>query len=480
MTYIRDPKGILKRELARLYDEFELPGDFPPDVLADANAAASRHPDATSHEDRTNLPFVTLDPASSTDLDQAFHIERSGSDIILHYAIADVPWFVDDDSPMAREAWRRGETIYLPGDKISLYPEVISQGVASLLPDGPRPAVVFIVRIDPHGISRLDGVRRALIRSRAKLAYETATEVDLPDGLTDLARRIEAAEHERGAARIDTPEQELEEMDSGILRLSFRKRYRTEDQNAALSLAANLAVAQFLLEHRTGLFRVMDEPDAEAVSRLRVQAAALGVNWPADEPLKALERQLDSDRPNDAALMLAIRRTGHGATYASYNESKKPWHAAVAATYAHATAPLRRLADRYVVEAALALANGRSLPQQVAEAFDKLPPVMARADGLAGRTDAAVLDLAEAIMLRGREGELFDARVIDEGDRGRITAQLAKLPVVVRLNENSDWPRKVRYGEHLRLRLDHIDLEARKAQFGFYPTEPDQADLSNQ
>lgn len=465
MTYIRDPNGVLRREIARLRDEFQLPGEFPPAVLENANEAAARRPDSASHRDRTTMPFVTLDPASSTDLDQAFHIERSGTDIILHYGIADVPWFVDYDSPMAEEAWRRGMTIYLPDDKLSLYPEVISQGVASLLPDGPRPAVVFTVRIDADGTSRLDGVERALIRSGAKLAYENATAAELPDGLAELARRIEDAESQRGAARIDTPEQELEATEQGRLSLSFRTRHRAEDQNAALSLAANLAVGQLLLEHHTGLFRVMDEPDAEAVARLRLQAAALDVRWPADETLKVLERRLDPNQPGEASLMLAIRRAGHGASYAPYREGEKPWHAAVAATYAHATAPLRRLADRYVVEAALALANGRSVPEQVDAAFPELPSVMARADGLAGRAEAAVLELAEAAILRGREGEVFDALVIGGGNGDRLTAQLAHLPVMVRLNGTDGIPDDLKFGDHLRLRLDRVDLPGRKAQF---------------
>lgn len=465
MTCIRDPNGILRRELARLRDEFELPGDFPPEVLENANEAAGRRPDTGSHRDRTALPFVTLDPASSTDLDQAFLIERSGADIVLHYAIADVAWFVDYDSPMAQEAWRRGMTVYLPGDKISLYPEVISQGVASLLPDGPRPAVVFTVRIDPDGVSRLDGVERALIRSGAKLAYENATEADLPDGLGELALRIQAAERQRGAARIDTPEQELQATETGRLVLSFRKRQPAEDQNAALSLAANLAVAQLLLEHHTGLFRVMKEPDADAIARLRMQAAALDVRWAADEPLKMLERRLDPNQAAEASLMLAIRRAGHGASYSPYQAGKKPWHAAVAATYAHATAPLRRLADRYVVEAALALANGRSVPGHVEDAFSELPLVMARAGNLSGRTEAAVLDLAEAVMLRDREGELFDALVIDAAVGNRITAQLAKLPVVVRLNWNGGVMGEMKFGEQVRLRLDRVDLPSRRAQF---------------
>lgn len=472
MASIRDPSGILKRELARLKVEFELPTAFPPQVLTDAEAAVSRHPDSRSHRDRTAMPFATLDPASATDLDQAFCIERSGADIVLHYAIADVPWFVDHDGPMAREAWRRGMTIYLPGDKISLYPEIISQGAASLLPDGPRPAVVFTVRIDPNGISRLDGVERALIRSRAKLAYETVREADLPDGLAELAQRLEAAEQKRGAARVDSPEQELDATGDGRFALSFRNRHRAEEQNAALSLAANLAVAQLLLQHHTGLFRVMAEPDADAVARLRLQAAALEVSWPTHEPLKTLERRLHPNRPAEAALMLAIRRAGHGASYAPYRPGEKPWHSAVAATYAHATAPLRRLADRYVVETALALANGRDVPPQMGDAFPELPSVMDRADGLSGRVETAILDLAEAVMLSGREGELFDALVIETGNRDRITVQLARLPILVRLNGNDGQPEKPKFGEQVCLRLDQVDLSSRKAQFNLVSPPP--------
>ena len=123
---------------------------------------------------------MTLDPTSSTDLDQAFAIERSGGDLILRYAIADVGWFVADGDDVDREAWARGETIYMPDEKISLYPPVLSEGAASLLPDVDKPAILFIVRIDADGAARLDGVERAIIRSRAKLGYATVRPEDLP------------------------------------------------------------------------------------------------------------------------------------------------------------------------------------------------------------------------------------------------------------------------------------------------------------
>ena len=123
--------------LRGIRQQFKIPADFPATVLEAADEAATRKPAA--HVDRTDWPFVTLDPAASTDLDQAFHIEMAGSDVLLHYAIADVAWFVDDGDPLDTEAWQRGATQYLPDGKAGLYPPVLAEGAASLLPDGPRP-----------------------------------------------------------------------------------------------------------------------------------------------------------------------------------------------------------------------------------------------------------------------------------------------------------------------------------------------------
>ena len=80
-------------------------------MTAAAEVAAQRAP--ADHADRTQMPFVTLDPARSTDLDQAFAIEASGGDLILHYAIADIGWFVEEGGAIDVEAWRRGTTLYL-------------------------------------------------------------------------------------------------------------------------------------------------------------------------------------------------------------------------------------------------------------------------------------------------------------------------------------------------------------------------------
>ncbi len=358
-----------------------------------------------------------------------------------------------------QEAWRRGTSQYLPDGKVSLYPPILSEQAASLLPDGPRPAIVFAVRIDPDGIATLDGAERALIRSRAKLAYETVRDEDLPDSFDEFARRAGLAEDRRGAARIEVPEQEVEREADGRFELRFRPRRIAEDRNAALSLATNIAVAQALLAKHTGLFRTMAGPDERAIQRLRNTARAYGLKWPRGATLAQFQRMLDANDPKQAAFAQDIHRAGSGARYEPYEEGTLPWHAAVASPYAHATAPLRRLADRYVVQAAFAIANGRDVPLVVSDAFATLPKVMSRADALGGRIDRAVIDLAEAIMLRGREGQSFPALITDVDERG-ARIQLRDLPIVTRLATQGLTP-----GESLLLRLVAIDLKERRLAF---------------
>ena len=449
MRALKDPDCLLTDGLAAIRAQFKVPAAFPLQVLAAAEEAARRVPD--EHADRTAVAFVTLDPASSTDLDQAFAIEASGGDLLLHYAIADVPWFVRDGDPIDTEAWARGETFYLPDGKAGLHPPLLAEGAASLLPDGDRPAVVFTTRVAPDGGVKLEGAERAMIRSRAKLGYETVTHEQLPAGVADLAQRIADAEEARGAARIDPPEQEVERDAAGHFTLRLRPLELAERQNAALSLATNLAVADTLYAAKTGLFRVMAGPDQRAVARLRFTAKAFGLGWPEQASLEQFERTLDPADPAAAAFMLAIRRAGNGASYVPFEAGVKPWHAAMAATYCHMTAPLRRLADRYVVRAALSIANGRPVEAEVEAAFQRLGPVMGKADARAGQVERAVVDLAEAAMLAGRQGESFEA-VVTQIDEAGTRIQLCDLPVVARTTAHSVKP-----GQRITVRLDAAD-----------------------
>jgi exoribonuclease R len=444
--------------IAAIRTQYGVPDGFPDAVLAAADAAAAR-PIDDGRVDLTDVAFVTLDPLSSTDLDQAFAVGRDGADLVLQYAIADVAWFVRPGDPIDVEAWTRALTVYLPGQRAGLHPPVLAEGAASLLPDGPRPAVVFTVGVAPDGTAALRDARRAVVRSRAKLGYETVTEAELPDGFAELSRRIALAEDTRGAGRVEFPEQTVQASTDGEMQLVFEARLPSAEQNSALSLATNLAVAAALQAAGTGLFRVMAEPDERAIKRLRHTAHALRLNWPRVQSLAQFQRGLDAHDPRAAAFLLAVRRAGGKASYAPFAPGVVPWHSAMAATYAQATAPLRRLADRYVVEAAVAVATGAAVPDWVEDAFGRLPEVMDRAAAREGQIERAVLDLAEAIALHGHEGAEFDAVVTDTDERGsRI--QITDPAVVSRVGRNGYQP-----GDEIRVRLVEADPVTRTIRF---------------
>jgi exoribonuclease R len=463
--------AVFAAGLAQIRAENEVPQTFPDVVLSAAQTAAARS-FGTEHVDRTDLPFVTLDPATSTDLDQAFTIEKTNGDaLLLRYAIADVAWFVRGGDPLDTEAWSRGVTTYMPDSRAGLYPPVLSEGAASLLPEGPRAAVVFVVRVASDGTVKLDGAERAIIRSRAKLAYETAGAADLPQSFADFAARIQAAEDRRGASRVETPEQEIVADGKQGYRIVFRPRVANEDNNAAMSLAANMAVADALYAAGTGLFRVMAEPDERRERSLRFSAKALGLDWPDNVDLHAFERTVhkslladgtNTDSPSyatHAAFLVAVRRATGGARYAPFESGVKPWHSAMASTYCHSTAPLRRLGDRFNVVAALAVANGQPVPDDVQQAFAKLPEVMERADTRASRVERAVIEMVEAVMLRGREGQMFDAVVTDDDDRG-AHIHLCDPAVLARVPAHGVSP-----GDRIRVRLVASDPVKREVKF---------------
>ena len=268
---------------------------------------------------------------------------------MLHYAIADVGWFVRPGDPLDVEAFERGVTVYLPDERSTLYPTILSEGAASLLPDVDRPAVVFTVSVDPGGITHLEGVERALIRSTAKLAYDAVGPDDLPDGFDELHRRITVAEIARGAPRVEFPEQEIERTDDGRFTVRFRPRLPSEEQNAAMSLATNLAVADALHAAGTGLFRVMPEVDERRMRSPPTRGASVRSRLADGDVARRVRAIAASRRPTDLGVpdrRPACRRRRR-ATHRS-TRSDRPWHSAVAATYAQATAPLRRLQDRYV------------------------------------------------------------------------------------------------------------------------------------
>jgi exoribonuclease R len=423
----RRPTTIAGADLAdplrELRVELDLPGEFPAAALAEAEQAAHSWGRA-GRSDATGVDLVTLDPPGSRDLDQAFSLQAEGSGFRFAYAIADVAAFVSPDGELAAEARRRGETLYLPDGRVPLYPVVLSEAAASLLPDGERPAVLWQMELDETGEPRTVEVRRAVIRTRQQLSYPQLQNLR-PDVAALLQRVGElrlARERKRGGVSLNVPEQEVIRQGGGW-RLDYRVPLPAEAWNAQLSLLTGMAAAKLMIGAKIGLLRVMPAPPHHVRVALRRRAAALGVPWPQGAGYAEVIRGLDASIPAHAAMLRVAAAVFRGAHYVAFDGEvpQEVTHSAVAASYAHATAPLRRLADRYVSELCLAISAGSPTPQWVRDELPGLPRTMAAADGRGHRVDHAVVDLAEALLLQDRVGEVFRGVVVAaDGERGTI------------------------------------------------------------
>ena len=463
------PEGVDASELRAAFDairaELDVPQEFPAEVLAEADAAAAGL--QLPQRDETDVPFVTIDPPGSKDLDQAMCLERFGRGYRVRYAIADVPAFVAAGGAIDGEARRRGQTIYAPDRRTPLHPERISEDAASLLPGQVRPAFVWDMRLDEDGEEVSVEVRRAMVRSHERLDYATVQE-QVDAGSTDdrvvllreVGERRVALEQQRGGASLPLPEQEVTVDAQGRYLLGFRPPVPVEDWNAQISLMTGMAAAEMMLHGDIGILRTMPEPDHQAVARFHRQARALGVVWPAEWLYGEFLRSLDRNNPRQLALIHEATSLFRGAGYTPFVGAvpEVGMHAAVAAPYAHVTAPLRRLVDRFGLLVCEALCAGHEVPDWVRAALPALPQAMAASDHKAAAVERACTDAVEAASLRHRVGETFDAVVVDLIEGGGMV-QVAEPAILAPCGG------RVGLGDAVRVRLVEADIAHRAVRF---------------
>lgn len=415
------PRGdaVLVQGMQAIRSEMNLPDAFPDEVEA-AAAAAAANPRLPAL-DRSDIPLVTIDPAESMDLDQAMFVERIASGYRVSYAISDVAAFVRPGDPIDVEANRRGETLYGADAKIPLHPKVLSEGATSLLAGQLRPALLWTIELAASGEMASIDVRRACVRSRAKLDYEgVQRQIDAGNAdpmwavLREIGELRQQRERARGGVSLPLPEQEIR-IEDGRWSLSFRARLPLEDWNEQISLLTGMAAAQLMIEAKVGILRILPDPDPRDIERLHMTAHGLGLDWPAGMAYPDFVRTLDSSKHTQVAMLTASTTVLRGAGYVAFNGSlpAQTMQSAIAAHYTHATAPLRRLVDRYVGEVCLALRARQSVPAWALAALPGLPATMQTSGHRARQYEKAVLDLAEAAVLAPQLGQLFDGAIVE-------------------------------------------------------------------
>jgi exoribonuclease R len=453
----------LATALTALRESLDAPVEFPADVIAEAEASKASEPAL----DLRDVPFTTLDPEGARDLDQAFHLERAGSGFTVRYAIADVPGFVQPGGAVDAEARRRGQTLYAADGSIPLHPRVLSEDRASLLADVDRPALVWTFTLDNAGAVSDHRLERALIRSRAQLDYVSAQQA-LDRGeegpwslLPEIGALRIAQEQQRGGASLNLPSEEIVQAEDGSYAIERRHPLPIEEWNAQLSLMTGMAAAEVMLDARVGVLRTMPQPDEASFEAFRHQTEALGRPWTSGRYGDYL-RQLDRADPMTLPVLEAAAMLFRGAGYVVFDGTSptNAEQAAIGAPYAHATAPLRRLVDRWSLAICLAASSGEAAPAWARESLAELPALMQESGQRASRLDSATLNAVEAALLTPLVGSVVNATVIERrGERASI--QIAEPAVTA----SAPIPADAKPGDVVALRVARADIARGEVEF---------------
>lgn len=513
---IRDAFAVLRKEM-------DIPLAFPPQVEAEADVVITRVTGAGPREvwpdhsvETLDIDFITIDPEGSMDLDQAVHLSVDGDGFLVRYAIADVAAFVEPGGAIDAEARLRGTTLYAPDGRTPLHPPTLSEGAASLLPNVERPAAVWSIGLEANGKIRSIEVSRGLVRSRARFSYvraqqlldELAEKGSLADGklvgsLDDLVagepdERVGLStiallgvigplrlirERERGGVSLNVPEQEVELTDTGEFELSFRVVLPVENFNAQISLLTGISAAQLMLRGKIGLLRTLPPADPRDLKRLRRTAHALKLNWPKAVGYGEFLDTLDSANSRHAAFQHEATTLFRGADYLAFSdaplplkegeavgtladaESDKGKHNAIGAHYAHVTAPLRRLGDRFTTEICLAVSAGADVPLWVKEALPTLPALLNESTRRGNSYGRATTDIVEAAVLASHIGQEFEGVIVELDDRNskKGDVMIAEPAVHGQVSGETELP----LGEEVIVKLVEADLTKRRIKFEF-------------
>ena len=351
------------------------------------------------------------------------HLARTPDGYRFDYAIADVGAFVRPGGAIDRESHAARRDALLPRHPHAALPGRAVRGRRpACCPTRTRPAVLWSFDLDqprragahvgPPGPRPQPAAPR--LRRRCRRMLDGGADVPEPLALLrEIGLLRQQRERERGGVSLDVPEQEVNGDPAGGWRLEFRATLPCEDWNAQLSLLTGMAAARLMLDGGVGLLRTLPPPWP-----LRGGVAA-PVGAGAGSRLAAAQRRTPT---SSAASTATSRRRPRSSRWQRFccaaratsafdgAPPEQPLHSAVAAPYAHATAPLRRLADRYVSEVCLALSAGVPVPDWARSQLPALPALMAAADHRSHELERAMIDLAEAVTLSGRVGEVVPRR----------------------------------------------------------------------
>ena len=429
-------------EVQSIIRRFDLPHVFGPDVLAEAGAI----PETVAHEelkgrvDLRAMTTVTIDGETARDFDDAVSLRREGANFRLWVSIADVSAYVRPGSPLDREAYLRGTSVYFPDRCIPMLPERLSNGICSLNPQVDRLTMTAEMLFDTTGAMLESAFYPSVIKSTARLTYTIVKQIIVDNDpevadkhrpltpmlreMKDLALILMGMRRKRGSIDFDLPEPEiiigLTGRTEGIIRAERNLAHQLIEE---FMLAANEAVARFVTSRDCPfLYRVHENPDPAKLHDFQEFIYGFGYEFAlAEDRVNPAELQRllvqAEGRPEERMINYALLRCMKQARYAAENLG----HFGLAsACYCHFTSPIRRYPDLVVhriLKATLAQADNKGdkrAEKQLAIATERLGEVAehtSKRERVAMEAERDVVEMKKVQYMQQHLGEEFDGYI---------------------------------------------------------------------
>ncbi len=363
------PFSLSKAAELLVLEKYGIPNEFSAQIAKELTDLP--HLNLRAREDLTNLPFVTIDGDDSKDFDDAVWAEKTPFGFRLGVAIADVAFYVRPECELDREAYKRGNSVYLPNLVVPMLPEKLSNDLCSLRPKEKRPVIACFMEIDNDGKLRSYDFCRGTIKSAARLTYrevQAALDGDKSENIAPVFKScvlplyeaylaLDKARKKRGALELTTTEIKIKFDKQGqVLLIEKAPDYMSEKIIEEFMIAANVAAALALEKtHLPVMYRVHDRPPQEKLKEMEPLLHELGMKLPDTPALKPMHFNKLMEKTQTAGLTsgisdLVLRMQAQ----AQYSPENIGHFGLGLKHYVHFTSPIRRYADLLIHRALIA------------------------------------------------------------------------------------------------------------------------------
>jgi ribonuclease R len=494
-----DPKNIVESILK----DFNVTREFPNQVKTQVKNMFSEpinfEDDARS--DFRRLLTVTIDGSDAKDLDDAISLEKTeDGNFRLYVHIADVSEYVTRGTPLDKEAFRRGTSIYFPDDVVPMLPKELSNGICSLNPNEDRLAMTVVMDIDKTGRVLDHDVLESVICSDARLTYDYVQElidngfpgmeedpkIAMLKDMYELYKILKEKRNQRGAINFDFPETKVILGEDGypidIL------PYKTGESNGVIEefmLICNETIAQhFGVMEIPFVFRIHEFPDPVDIRNLAAFASLLGFKLKNINNIRpaALAQLVDEASGTDYEEMLhtAVLRSMKKAVYSPLNVG----HFGLASDYyCHFTSPIRRYPDllihriiKSILRGTMDYMNIEPLKEYVEKAASRSSDAEREADDL----EREIVDYYKCLYMSKKIGEEFDAIISDINSAGLRVRLRNTVTGIIFFRNLSDYynvdektmtatgelsKKKFRVGDKIKVTVWNVDVQTRLIEF---------------